>query len=166
MKGFIVYPTYRIKEGKAQVLLFGRLESGESFVTINDFRPYFWIKTKDKKKAEKILKEINAENIELKETDYKNFDDEPVTKVTLAVPREVPELKKVFHESNITCYEADIRFSYRYMIDKEIKGCVEIEGDAVGGTKLAGTSSGEGISSPHGPRGEKKSNRKNNPFYW
>ena len=53
MKGFIVYPTYRIIEDKAYVYLFGSLENGESFLTINHFRPYFYIRTKDKSKLKK-----------------------------------------------------------------------------------------------------------------
>ena len=55
INGFIVYPTYRIvddesEEGKAKrrkkalVYLFGRLENGESFLTITQFKPYFYIK--------------------------------------------------------------------------------------------------------------------------
>ena len=32
MKGFVVYPTYRIIDNKAKVYLFGRLENGESFL--------------------------------------------------------------------------------------------------------------------------------------
>ena len=58
IKGFIVYPTYRIIDNKAYVYLFGRLENGESFLTINQFRPYFCIRAKDREKAEGILKEI------------------------------------------------------------------------------------------------------------
>ena len=54
MKGFIVYPTYRIIDGKAHVYLFGRLENGESFLTISKFRPYFYIREKDRKKLEKL----------------------------------------------------------------------------------------------------------------
>ncbi|MEK6868035.1 MAG: hypothetical protein AABX98_04380, partial [Nanoarchaeota archaeon] len=55
MKGFIIDPTYRIRENKAYVYLFGRLENGESFLTINETRPYFFIKKSDKKKAEEII---------------------------------------------------------------------------------------------------------------
>ena len=131
MKGFIVYPSYRIKEGKAQVLLYGRLENGESFATINDFKPYFWIKQSDKKIAEKILKDMDTKNITIEDSKFKNFDDEEMSKVILAIPREVPELKKIFMENNVISYEADIRFSYRYMIDKGIKAGMEIKGKTI-----------------------------------
>ena len=128
MKGFILYPTYRVLNAKAQVLLFGRLENGESFVTISDFKPYFWIKQEDRKKAESIISSLRIEGIVLEDSDCQNFDRQPVTKVTLNIPREVPELRKLFLEKNIPCYEADIRFSYRFMIDQGIQTSLEIEG--------------------------------------
>jgi len=79
MKGFIVDRTYRIveRDGKKEALvyLFGRLENGESFLTINTFRPYFSIKTKDLEKAKKIA------SFEHEETKLTNMAKEPVTKI-------------------------------------------------------------------------------------
>ena len=128
MDGFIVYPTYRITDGKAQVLLFGRLSGGESFVSIHDFRPYFWIREKDHEKANRILTELDAKNVEIEASEFRNFDDDPVAKVILSIPGEVPELRKIFTEHAIPSYEADIRFAYRFLIDHNIKGCMRISG--------------------------------------
>jgi DNA polymerase-2 len=128
MKAFVIYPTYKITGDKAQVMLFGRLENGESFVTINDFQPYFWIKKSQKDEAKKILEDLKTENIKITDSDHINFDDEKVCKVTLKIPRDVPELKKLFLDKNITCYEADIRFSYRFMIDNKIRISTNIVG--------------------------------------
>ena len=58
VKGFIVEPTYRIQNNKAYIYFFGRLENGESFLTINETKPYFFIKKTDLKKA----KELGASN--------------------------------------------------------------------------------------------------------
>ncbi len=119
MKGFIVYPTYRVKDNKAFVHLYGRLKNGESFVCINECKPYFYVKESDAKK-------IKDHNIE--KTNFKNFNDEPVAKVILDIPAEVPNLRKELEEQDIECYEADIRFVYRFMIDNDIKGTMEISG--------------------------------------
>ena len=54
MKAFIINTTYRIHHEKAYVYLFGRLENGESFVAIKQQDPFFYIKTKDTKKAKKL----------------------------------------------------------------------------------------------------------------
>ncbi len=123
MKGFIVYPTYRVIDGRPFVCLFGRLENGEGFLTMNYFRPYFCIKKKDLKKASKL------ENFESKDTKLKNFKGEPVVKIIADVPADVPKLRKAFEEKDIECYEADIRFPYRFMMDHNLQGCIDIEGD-------------------------------------
>ncbi|MFC2134633.1 DNA polymerase II [Bacteroidota bacterium] len=123
MKGFVVYPTYRIENDKAFVHLFGRLENGESFLAVNEYKPYFYIKKSDLKKAEKIVK-FDAEKVSLK-----NFSNEDVVKIITNIPKNVPEFRKKFEDKEIECYEADIRFSYRFMMDKNIKGSLNIEGD-------------------------------------
>ena len=42
--GFILQPTYRVREDGPVVRLFGRLESGEAFLVEDDrFRPYFFV---------------------------------------------------------------------------------------------------------------------------
>ena len=72
-KGFIVYPGYEVEQERAYVYLYGRLENGESFLTINYSKPYFYIKKKDKKKA---LKEVD---VEIEDTDFKNFEGEEIS---------------------------------------------------------------------------------------
>ncbi len=123
MKGFIIYQTYRVIGNKAYVYLHGRLENGQSFLTINYFKPYFFIQNSDLKKAQELGK------FELEKTDLTNFKKELVTKIILNIPQEVPKLRKIFEEENIECYEADIRFTYRFLIDKKIQGSLEIEED-------------------------------------
>lgn len=125
MKGFIVYPTYRIIDDKAFVYLFGSLENGESFLTINQFRPYFFIRTKDKNKLKKIDTDIDYE---IKDTKLKTFFEEPVTKITLDLPRNIPVLRDLLNKEDIISYEADIRFTYRFMMDHGLKGSLDIKG--------------------------------------
>ena len=72
MKGFIIDPTYRIKDNKAYLYLYGRLENGESFLTINETKPYFFIKKTDKHKAEDLLKKEKS-SINFEECDMKDF---------------------------------------------------------------------------------------------
>ncbi|MBS3159719.1 hypothetical protein J4436_02940 [Candidatus Woesearchaeota archaeon] len=123
MKGFVVYPTYKTINDRSFVLLYGRLENGESFVTINSFKPFFYIKENDLENAKKIS------SFEFKRCSLTNFQKEKVVKIILDIPTDVPNLRKQFSEENIETYEADIRFPYRFMMEKGIKGCLEIEGD-------------------------------------
>ena len=123
MKGFVVYPTYKTINDRSFVLLYGRLENGESFVTINSFKPFFYIKENDLENAKKIS------SFEFERCSLTNFQKEKVVKIILDIPADVPNLRKQFSEENIETYEADIRFPYRFMMEKGIKGCLEIEGD-------------------------------------
>ena len=126
MKGFVVYPTYRIEDNKALVYLFGRLENGESFLTINEFKPYFYIKKKDVEKLKKIDIDVNYA---VEDSKFKNFKEQSVSKVILNIPKDVPRLRKAFDDEKIECYEADIRFTTRFLIDNKIKGSLDIEGE-------------------------------------
>ncbi len=123
-KGFIVHATYRVEDSKAKVYLFGRLDCGESFCVINDYRPYFYIRESDEAKAKKLLK------VEFVKTKRKNFDREPVVMLTFDNPKDTPQMRRLLQENGISCYEADIRFAYRYMIDHDIKSVVAISGEA------------------------------------
>ncbi|MBD3204549.1 DNA polymerase II [Candidatus Woesearchaeota archaeon] len=126
MKGFIVSPTYRIKDNKAYIYLYGRLENGESFLLINYFRPYFFIKSRDGKKLEKYSGDIIFEK---QKTNYKTFKKQKATKIILDNPREVPKLRKEFEDLKVDHYESDIRFVQRFLIDNNIKGTLDIEGE-------------------------------------
>jgi len=130
MKGFIVYPTYEVIDSKAYVCLYGRLENGQSFLTINNFKPYFYIKKKDLKTVNKV------KGFEVEENKFKNFDDEEVAKIILNLPADVPKLKKMFEELEVKTYEADIRFAYRFMIDNGIQGSLDIKGDFETGERV------------------------------
>ncbi len=119
MKSFILYPTYRIINGKPHVLLFGKLENGQSFLTINSFRPYFYIRESD---VSSLPKEY-----EYTKTNFKNFNEEKLVKIYTEEPADVPQLRKYLERSGVECYEADIRFAYRFLIDNDIKSAIEIK---------------------------------------
>jgi DNA polymerase-2 len=126
MKGFIVDETYRIEGGKAYVYLFGRLENGESFLTISQFAPYFAIRQSDVEKAQKVSTSVPYR---IEETSLKSMQEDSVAKVILEIPRDVPELRKSFENKKIPCFEADIRFTQRFLMDHGILRSMEIEGE-------------------------------------
>jgi DNA polymerase-2 len=138
LKGYVVYPTYRIVESevdgkktkKSYVYLFGKLENNESFLTINEFRPYFYIsKNNYKKHKERLDKLFKSFMTEVEYTDFKDFGDEEVIKVIADLPADVPKLRKTLEDDyDINCYEADIRFYQRFLIDHDIKGSLELSG--------------------------------------
>ncbi|MFT4261041.1 MAG: DNA polymerase II [Candidatus Woesearchaeota archaeon] len=121
--GFILYPTFKVEANKSYIYLFGRLKDGRSFCTKNFYEPYFFIKKSDLVKARK-LKDFKFEDVDLK-----NFRHEEVVKVIVSNPDEINEVSKLFLENHIDCFESDIKFEYRFLIDKGIKGSLVIKGD-------------------------------------
>ena len=122
MKGFILYPTYNVENNKAYVQIYGRLENGESFLTITRQKPYFFIESSKLAKAKKL------EKFDFEETNFTNFKGKKVSKIVLNNPADVPKLRDKFSKKKIECYEADIRFAYRFLFDNDLKGTVNIEG--------------------------------------
>ncbi len=134
-EGFIVFPTYKVINDKAYVFLYGRLKSGDSFVSINEFKPYFFIETAKVDEAQKIVDASVAENAitgdySIEQTDSNNFSGEKMSKIILSIPRDVSALRRKLEEASVKCYEADVRFEYRFMIDMGIQGVASIIGEA------------------------------------
>ncbi|MBR9692608.1 DNA polymerase II [Candidatus Woesearchaeota archaeon] len=123
MKGFIVDRTYRLIDSRAYVYLFGRLHNGASFLTINSFNPFFYIKKADLDKAKKIAP------VEDEAVDMKSMDEEPVHKIILKVPRDVPTVRKAYEDQGIACFEADIRFTQRFCMNQGIYATLDIHGE-------------------------------------
>jgi DNA polymerase-2 len=132
VRGFILQPTYRIEAGRPVVYLFGRLESGETFL-VRDTRtvPHFFIRKSDAPKAWQIGADRQAD------TDLVTMQGEPVTRVEVPTPPDTVPLRERLREAGIPCYEADIRFAIRYLIDRGLRGSLEIEGPSRAGNRIA-----------------------------
>ncbi|MBN2457733.1 DNA polymerase II [Candidatus Woesearchaeota archaeon] len=130
MKGYIVYLTYRIVDDLPYIYLFGRLENNESFLAKTSFAPYFFIKRSDKGKAEQFNNAVFEESV------LANFDGAKLIKVIVRKPGDVPDIKKSFEEGGIVCYEADIRFTQRFLFDNNIFGSIDITGKYQPGDKV------------------------------
>src|SRR3989344_8963555 len=103
MKGFILYTDYRVIENKEYIFLYGKLENNETFLTINHYRPYFYIKENDLNKALKLGK------FDYEKNNFKNFDNENVVKVITDLHRDIISLREKFKEYGIHYFEADIK---------------------------------------------------------
>ncbi len=124
VRGFILQPTYRIESGRPVVHLFGRLETGETFL-VRDNRqiPHFYIPASEEFQARKLgAKSIVA-------SDRTTMDGEPVKRVEVRVPPDTPPLRERLALGGVRCYEADVRFAMRFLIDRGIRGSLAIDGD-------------------------------------
>ncbi len=129
-RGFILQATYRMTSDRSGrrvpvVHLYGRLERGGGFLARDDrTRPYFYIRAADGERA-KPLPGCDVQRI-----DRCTFDGEPVLRVQLDAPADVPSIRDRLHAAGIETFEADVRFATRYLIDHGIRAGCEIEGDA------------------------------------
>ncbi len=122
MRGFVLQPTYRVVGGRLEVHLYGTLENGDSFLVVDDrVQPYFFIPTAR-------ASAVTARGALVTPTPLVALDGTPVARVTVALPSDVPPLRQRLMATGVTCYEADIRFAYSYLRDRDLRGTIAIDG--------------------------------------
>src|SRR5688572_30277804 len=132
-QGFILQASYRVASAPGGrrtpvVYLYGRLQDGGTFLVRDDRqRPHFHIRTLDSERARALRIP------EPQTTTKRNFGGEPVSRVEVETPSDVPNLRDRLHGAGIDTFEADVLFAVRYLIERGIKGGCEIEGEAVSG---------------------------------
>jgi len=123
-RGFILQPTYRTEKGRPVVCLHGRLESGETFlVRDRRERPFFFIRASDAHWAG------TAGAPPPLPTERHTLRGEPVVRIEVALPSDVPPLRERLRAKQVACFEADVRFATRYLIDRGIRGALAIVGE-------------------------------------
>ncbi|HYK87476.1 MAG TPA: DNA polymerase II [Acidobacteriota bacterium] len=123
-RGFILQSTYRIEADRPVVFIYGKLESAGSFL-IRDTRqtPAFYIRRTDEESARVLGAAIREE-----ERRRVTMRDEAAVRVEVRVPQDVPPLRLKLAEHGIECFEADVPFASRYLIDHGIRASLEIRG--------------------------------------
>ncbi|TMA58695.1 MAG: DNA polymerase II, partial [Deltaproteobacteria bacterium] len=123
-RGFILTPTYRVVGGRPEVHLYGVLEGGDPVLIVDDRQvPYFFIRAADAGPAARL-----AGSARVVPADLVTFAGEPVVRVEIGRPADVPALRARLGEAGVECFEADLRFAYRYLIDRGVKGGFRVDG--------------------------------------
>ncbi len=126
---------YIMNNNRPIVRIFGKKKDGGSVCLFySDFYPYFYTKG-DVEKIKAILKEYSSEvrSIEsVKAFPSMGFQPEPSEffKIMITTPSKTPELREKLESFGIKCFEADILFKYRFLIDFDIYGMDWIDVDA------------------------------------
>ena len=131
MKGYIVSSDNTLVDNKTCIQLFGRLENGQSFASIHELNPYFFIEEKKLKKADKYLKKYSVEKTKLT-----TFSGKPVAKISSSNHIELSKLSQALHKLDIDTYEADVKPYYRFIIDNDLLGNIDISGDYESSEKI------------------------------
>jgi DNA polymerase-2 len=110
--------------GRPEVHLHGVLEDGEPALLIDDReRPYFFVPAAARDQVRAL-----APDARLADTALTSFAGEPVARVEVGVPGDVPPLRERLARAGIECLEADVRFAIRYLIDRGLRGSFAVEG--------------------------------------
>jgi len=125
-RGFILQSTYRIEAAAPVVLVYGKLDSNRSFL-IRDSRqvPSFYVRGADAGRAEALGAVVRDTG-----NSRSTLRGEPVARVEVREPRDVPPLRQRLADGGVECFEADVPFSMRYLINRGIRGSLEIRGDS------------------------------------
>jgi len=128
-RGFILQPTYRIEQGRPVVHIYGALEGGRSFL-LRETRevPRFWVHREDAQRAAGLGATVKEED-----PPRADMSGAAVSRVEIPTPPDAPPLRDRLIASGIPCFEADVRFAYRYLIDRGIRGSFRIDGEGVPG---------------------------------
>ncbi|MEM7078861.1 MAG: 3'-5' exonuclease, partial [Pseudomonadota bacterium] len=105
------------------IYAFGRLEDDRTFL-IRDFdqRPHFLIPAE-------FADAVKSGTVE---PDHRlSLAGESLARVSVVLPSDAPGVRDALHGMGIATYEADVRFAMRYLIDRNVRGGVEILGDAL-----------------------------------
>ncbi len=123
-RGFILTPTYRVVRGRPEVHLHAVLENGEPALVVDDrLVPYFFVRAADADRVRALAHGARVTSCALR-----TFGGEPVARVEVALPQDVPPLRARLAEGGVAAYEADLRFAYRYLIDRDLRGAFVVDG--------------------------------------
>ena len=122
-RGFLLQTNYRIEAGRAVLYLYGRLESGQSFL-IRESRqqPHFVIRDKD-------IGHPALKGKKIASSEYHTLDGHSAATVLFQTPRDMFSVRDRLHHQQVPTYEADLRFSETYLIRHNIRGGIEVLGD-------------------------------------
>ncbi|MCH2188058.1 hypothetical protein MK280_19565, partial [Myxococcota bacterium] len=108
--GRLIQPTYRVRSGIPVIQLYGRLDNGKPFLVEEDrFRPYFYVHTSNRHLLEA------SPGVEFRETEMRDLSDKLLTRITVPTPGAVRPLRDALQQRGIACFEADVRFPYRFL---------------------------------------------------
>ncbi len=131
MVNFNFYPVdinQKVVDNKAFLYLYGRTDKGEQICLVEkDFQPYFWVLPKEnpdelKAKLEKLqTDEFKVVKVETEKKKHLEVEHE-FLKVFTDLPKSVPKVRNEIKYWDLVkdCFEYDILFTRRYLIDKNI----------------------------------------------
>ena len=102
-------------------------DQGPLAVSIHQQQAIFFILGKDAERASELLANLPA--ISIKPLELKTFKQESVSGVYFKSQQQIYRARDLLTQSNIPCYESDIRPPERFLTERFITGSVDIDAD-------------------------------------
>ena len=104
----------------------------EPALLIDDrFEPYCFVAARDAdavRGAEETSTVTPTTRPTVTPTALRTFAGEPVVRVGVALPGDLPPLRSRLAGTGIPCFEGDVRFAYRWMIDHGVQAAFAVDG--------------------------------------
>ncbi len=130
-QGFILHPTWYAEHGRPVIHLYGVLEGGGTFVVRdNTTRPLFYIL------EDELPAALRVAPVSGRPSSLRSPQGRPLREVTAATPARLKVLREQLESSGISTFEGDISFVTRFLLDRGLRGSIEIEGAWTAGRRV------------------------------
>lgn len=137
LEGFIVHAYARIVKGRTRLYFLGRLreppgqptgEGGGTFAVVQEeVRPEFFVRLSE---AARVAPAAEGSGAALGAAEYRTMDGEPVLRVSCPTVEARQSLRDALHAQGLRTYEADLRVTDQFRIQRKIHGGVSIRGES------------------------------------
>ncbi|MFO0985579.1 MAG: DNA polymerase II [Planctomycetota bacterium] len=119
-RGFLLTSSYRRRAAGLEIELVGVLEDGSTFTAIETrARPYFFVPAAAR---------AEVADLAPAETALRALDGAPVVRIETRDPGDLPRLRDGLRARGVTCFEADIRFAQRFLMDRGVRAGLRLRG--------------------------------------
>lgn len=128
-KGFILQSTERTRAGRTELHLMGRLECGETFAIVETrMTPFFYVRDGDFSLVQSVAAGSPGTAAFIP-SDRTTMDGAGVRRVETPTTAASQRLRDALHQAGVRTYEADVRLSAQFLMDRHLHGSVAVEGD-------------------------------------
>jgi DNA polymerase II len=135
-KGFILHAAERTHDGRTELHLLGKLETGETFAIIEKrLAPFFFVREADGDEAKRVdaAEEARASFVP---SDRTTMDGAAVLRLEMPTTAGSQRLRDALHRSGIRTYEADMKLSSQYLMDNRLHGSLSLQGEWRAGRRV------------------------------
>lgn len=133
-EGFIIHSFFQPKHEKTLLFFIGRLKDGKTFAIVEEHaRPGLFVRASDKALA---VNELSHQSLLVEETQSRTIDGEPCYWMSWNTPDQKEDALERLKRVGVRTYEADLRLSDQYRLNRNIHGSVKISAQGRPGRRV------------------------------